>query len=112
MELLVYITNRIELLDDLLERLSKESNFRATLIDSMGMAHILKDSNYFLSLRSLLNKSQVNSKTIIMALNSEDVDKAIEIIECVVGDLNDPDTGVVFTLPISSFNKRIQEGKE
>ena len=101
MELLVYVMNHVELLDDLLEYFSKEDNFRATIIDSMGMAHMLKDTNYFLSLRNLLNQSQVNSKTILMALNDQDIDKAINIIENVVGSLDDPDTGVVFTLPIS-----------
>lgn len=101
MELLVYVMNHVELLDDLLEDFSKEDNFRATIIDSMGMAHMLKDTNYFLSLRNLLNQSQVNSKTILMALNDQDIDKAINIIENVVGSLDDPDTGVVFTLPIS-----------
>ncbi len=101
MELLVYIMNHVDLLDELLENFSQEPNFRATIIDSAGMAHMLKDSNAFLSLRNLLNQSQVNSKTILMALEESDIDRAIEIIESVVGSLDNPDTGVVFTLPIS-----------
>ena len=100
MELLVYIMNPVELLDDLLEEFSKEPRFRATIIDSTGMAHMLKDTSYFLNLRNLLNQSQVNSKTILMAIDKDDVDNAIEIIESVVGSLESPDTGVVFTLPI------------
>ena len=100
MELLVYIMNRVELLDELLEEFSQEANFRATIIDSAGMAHMLKDTSVFLNLRNLLNQSQVNSKTILMAINEQDVDRAIEIIEGVVGSLDEPDTGVVFTLPI------------
>lgn len=101
MELLVYIMNHVDLLDNLLEEFSQVPNFRATIIDSAGMAHMLKDTSYFLSLRNLLNQSQVNSKTILMAIDKDDVDKAIEIIESVVGSLDSPDTGVVFTLPIS-----------
>lgn len=101
MELLIYIMNKVDLLDQLLEDFSKEPEFRATIIDSMGMAHMLKDTGYFLSLRNLLNQSQVNSKTILMAVDKESVEKAVRIIENIVGDLTEPDTGVVFTLPIS-----------
>ena len=101
MELLVYIMNRVDQLDELLEKFSQEPDFRATIIDSAGMAHMLKDTSYFLNLRNLLNQSQVNSKTILMALKESDIERAIDIIESVVGSLEDPDTGVVFTLPIS-----------
>ena len=68
MQLLFFVMNKVDELDHLLEDFSKEPEFRATIIDSMGMAHMLKDSGYFLSLRNLLNQSQVNSKTIMMAL--------------------------------------------
>ncbi len=101
MELLIYVMNKVELLDQLLEDFSKESEFRATIIDSMGMAHMLKDTGYFFSLRDLLNQSQENSKTILMVVKKESVEKAVRIIENNVGDLTEPDTGVVFTLPIS-----------
>ena len=101
MELLFYVMNKVDLLDDLLEDFSHEPEFRATIIDSMGMAHMLKDSGYFFSLRDLLNQSQVNSKTIMMALEKESIEKAVSIIEKNVGDLTEPDTGVVFCVPIS-----------
>ena len=110
MELLFYVMNKVDLLDDLLEDFSKEPEFRATIIDSMGMAHMLKDSGYFFNLRDLLNQSQVNSKTIMMALEKESVEKAVSIIENVVGDLTEPDSGVVFTVPIS-YAKGIVKNK-
>lgn len=109
MELLILILNKVECLDNLLEDFSKESDFRATLIDSTGMAHMLKDSNYFFGLRNLLNDSRVNSKTIFMALKKERVTKAIEIIEKNIGDLDNPDTGIVFTLPISYMKGMVKK---
>ncbi len=36
-----------------------------------------------------------------MVVKKESVEKAVRIIENNVGDLTEPDTGVVFTLPIS-----------
>lgn len=110
MELLIFVMNKVDLLDDLLVRFSKHSNFRATVIDSSGMAHILKENGMFFGLRDLLNNSQVNSKTILMALDKNDVMTAVEEIENVVGDLESPDTGVVFTVPISYMKGMVKKG--
>ena len=70
MELLFFVMNQIDKLDQLLKDLSNEKKFSATIIDSAGMARLLADHDYlFGSLRALLNNSQVNSKTIFMVLN-------------------------------------------
>ena len=110
MQLLFFVMNDVDKLDQLLEDLSQEPEFRATIYDSMGMAHMLKDTGTFFSLRTLLNQSQVNSKTIMMALEEESIEKAVRIIEENVGDLEDPDTGVVFTVPVS-YSKGIVKKK-
>ena len=110
MELLVFVMNKVDLLDELLMKFSEHSNFRATVIDSSGMAHILKDTNLFFGLRDLLNNSQVNSKTILMDLDNKDIMTAVDIIESVVGNLENPDTGIVFTLPISYMKGMVKKG--
>ena len=101
MELLVFVMNKVDLLDELLMKFSE---------DSSGMAHILKDTNLFFGLRDLLNNSQVNSKTILMALDNKDIMTAVDIIESVVGNLENPDTGIVFTLPISYMKGMVKKG--
>lgn len=103
MELLVYIMNKTDYLDVLLKRFSKENDFRATVVDSQGMAHLLieRDNDVLFNLRHLLNNSNVNNKMIFMALEHERIERAVEIIEETVGSLENPDTGVVFSLPIS-----------
>ena len=61
MELLFFVMNQIDKLDQLLKDLSNEKKFSATIIDSAGMARLLADHDYlFGSLRALLNNSQVN----------------------------------------------------
>ena len=102
MELLIFVMNQIDSLDQLLKDFSNEKKFSATVIDSAGMARILADHDYlFGSLRSLLNDSQVNSKTIFMVLKHEDVQQAVDIIERNVGNLEEPNTGIVFTVPVN-----------
>lgn len=111
MELLFFIMNQIDKLDQLLKDLSNEKKFSATIIDSAGMARLLADHDYlFGSLRALLNNSQVNSKTIFMVLNHEDVEHAVQIIEKNVGNLDEPNTGVVFTVPVSYVKGIVKKG--
>ena len=111
MELLFFVMNQIDKLDQLLKDLSNEKKFSATIIDSAGMARLLADHDYlFGSLRALLNNSQVNSKTIFMVLNHEDGEHAVQIIEKNVGNLDEPNTGVVFTVPVSYVKGIVKKG--
>lgn len=105
MKLLVLVLNKVELLDELLEGFAKERISGATILNSLGMAHELYQSGYeddsFLgSLRALLEPEHEESRTVFAVLKEEEVDKAIRVIEGVVGDLSQPDTGIVFTLPV------------
>lgn len=105
MKLLVLVLNKVELLDELLEGFAKERISGATILNSLGMAHKLYQSGYeddsFLgSLRALLEPEHEESRTVFAVLKEEEVDKAIRVIEGVVGDLSQPDTGIVFTLPV------------
>ena len=52
------------------------------------------------SLRAILNPDREESKTIMAVLRDEQIPKAIQVIESVVGDLSKEDTGVVFTVPV------------
>lgn len=102
MELLFFVMNKIDLLDDLMRDLMDGGIRGATVVDSTGMAHMLNDHNYiFGSLRQLLNQSRSQSKTIFMVCRHEEIEKIVGIIENLVGSLDNPDTGVVFTVPVS-----------
>jgi hypothetical protein len=50
----------------------------------------------------LINPDRKESKTLFMVLTDEKVEKAKNIIRDVVGDLSEPDSAVVFTLPVLS----------
>ncbi len=102
MELLFFVLNNLDSLDDLLKGFSENQISGATLIDSTGLAHLLAENDYgFGMLRSLLDLSRSQNKTIFMVCESGQVKKIEAIIEETVGDLNNPNTGVLFTVPVS-----------
>lgn len=103
MKLLVLILNDLDKLELLLKRFSDENISGATIINSTGMARTLAeigDEALFGSLRKLLNMDRNENRTILMVLNESKVLTTVSLIESVVGDLNSPDTGIVFSLPL------------
>ena len=103
MKLLIYVMNRVEKLNGFLHELKERNVSGATIIDGTGMARELMqndDMNMFMSLRSLFSNPGAPSKVIMMVLkNEEEVNTVLEAIDNVV-NLNEPNSGIVFTLPV------------
>ena len=101
---MVFILNKVEVLEDLLREFNTAGNHGATILTSTGMARALhgndEESPLFGSLRALLDPGRAENRTILIVLRDEQVHAAVSVIQGVVGDLNKPDTGIVFTLPI------------
>lgn len=106
MQLLLIVLNRVEKLDEILEKLMEHGFTGATIINSTGMMKELAKNieNYpiFGTLRYLIDMDRDENKTIFMVLKDEQVEKAKEIIRKVIGDLSKPDSAILFTLPILS----------
>ncbi len=110
MKCLVFILNEVEKLNDLLHALQDNGIRGATIIHSTGMAKALYSSNQeavFGALRQLLNANREENRTIFVVLPKERVATAIEIIESVVGDLNQPNRGIAFTLDVGDIKGKI-----
>ena len=106
MQLLLIVLNRVEKLDEILEKLMEHGFTGATIINSTGMMKELAKNieNYpiFGTLRYLIDMDRDENKTIFMVLKDEQVEKAKEIIRRVIGDLSKPDSAILLTLPILS----------
>ena len=105
MQMLIVVLNKIERLDDLLLELSDKGIRGGTIIDSMGMVRTLMDEHLeiplFGSLKTILNEDRPINKTIFMVLKDEKVPIAMECVRKTMGNMNDQDTGIMFTLPIN-----------
>ncbi|NSW90762.1 MAG: hypothetical protein HPY74_08835 [Firmicutes bacterium] len=115
MQLLVFVLNKVELLDELLKNFVKAGIKGATILDSMGMARALISNGnenipIFGSLRMILNEGHSSNKTLFVVLEDDQVNACIRCIRKVVGDLNQPDIGILFTVPVNyieGINKNI-----
>lgn len=106
MQFLLIVLNKVELLDTLLRKLMDNGIRGATILNSTGMLRELTKSNedfpIFGTLRYLIDPDRQESKTIFMVLKDEMVEEAKKIVRQVLGDISQPDTAVMFTLPVLS----------
>ncbi|MGB4336971.1 MAG: hypothetical protein WBK10_00160 [Bacillota bacterium] len=105
MQLLFVVLNDTNLLDDLFASFYRAGISGATCVESMGMGRALSASDVasipiFAALRHHLNESRPHNRTIFALLDDDEVDKAINAVQQVVGDLSRPGTGLVFTVPV------------
>lgn len=106
MKLLIFILNKTEKLDRLLKELANAHLTGATVFNSSGMASQLSKTNdetlstIFGSLRHLLKDNQKENKTIMMVVKEDRIADIERIINEVVGNITEPNTGILFTVPI------------
>ena len=117
MQILVCVLNKVDALEGILKNLSNNNLHGATVLNSKGMAHILaesRDYKFMDSLMMLLNPENSESRTFFMVICDEKVEMAISVIDESVGGINNPDTGVIFTIPVlrmEGFGKENCAGK-
>ena len=104
MQLVVIVLYRVEQMEDLLVHFTEKGIHGATILESTGMATVLgnnEDLSMFGALRKRFNPERQESKTILTVLPDEEIPVIKKALEDVVGDINQPNTGIIFGFPIS-----------
>ena len=104
MKLLILVLNNVSKLDNLMVELANQGVKGATIINSTGMAHSLynhQESKLMNSLKALLDPDLPDNKTIFTVVDDEQEVIFVKVVEEVIGDLSKPNTGIMFTLPVS-----------
>lgn len=101
--LLVLVLEKEEYLNNLLLELSDAGIHSATILNSTGMmGHLanLSEETIISTLRPLFIPAHTENKTILMVLDKDKVEEARQVIRGVLGDLSDPETAILFGLPL------------
>ena len=104
MHVVVIVLNKIELLDELLAKLSKAGIKGGTVLDSTGMVKHIDNSNdgYILgSLKLFLDNPYPESKTMFFIVRDDQIDMIKKTLNDVVGDIDKPNTGIIFGFPLT-----------
>jgi len=103
MQLLVAVINHEEKLDQILAGFLELGITGATILNSEGMGRVVShEIPIFAGLQTLMARSRPKNQTIFSVIREEDkIEGAIALLQEICGDLNDPATGIVFTIPLS-----------
>ena len=106
MQLLFFIASDSDVVAPLLSKLMERDVHGATVVPCEGMLHALYDSTVeppplFGSLRHFLNPAHAQGKIVLLVLPDKKVETVKEVIHDMIGPLDGPNKGVLFTLPIA-----------
>ena len=101
MKLLLLFLNKVEKLEEVLEGFVEVGISGATVVDSVGMGHILSEEvPIFAGLRFMFAGNKPHNKTIFSVMRDEKEEQVIRLLQKILGDLNQPGTGMVFTISL------------
>jgi len=102
MKLSILVLNREEMLETLLEGYIEIGISGATIIDSIGMGHILSSEvPIFAGLRFMFAGSRPYNKTILSVLKDDKTDTLKNLVEKVLGPLDQNGNGILFFIDVA-----------
>ena len=105
METVILILNDVDLLHEVLRAWEDVGVRGVTVLRSTGLGRIgdglyRDDAPLFPSLRELLEQDEMHHFTLMSVVDSNLVDAIIVATEQITGALTQPNTGMLFTLPV------------
>ena len=103
MQLVICVLNKTSALESILREFGNNGINGATVLESKGMAHILSENEelkFMESIAKFLNPENSESKTLFVVAPDEEAEKIASIIDLCTGGLSNPDTGIVFSVPV------------
>lgn len=114
MQLLIHITNHEKTVNPIMARLAEKGFHGGTIVDCEGMLKAINEDSVDApaivgGLRRFVNPGRQTNKMILLVLKDEEVSDAIAVIHEVAGDLKLPNTGILFTLPITRWEGIVKD---
>lgn len=102
MKLAVLVLNKEEYLESVLEGYIEVGITGATIIDSIGMGHILSSEvPIFAGLRFMFAGSRPYNKTILSVINDNKIEPLKNLVEKILGPLAESGNGIMFFIDIA-----------
>jgi len=113
-KLLVFVLNKEDYLEEVLEAYVEAGVAGATLLDSEGMGRFLAyEVPLFAGFKEFMKGNKPYNKTIISVIrNDAVVDRLKALVDEVVGGLDNPGTGIMFTVPVDWASGLVREEEE
>jgi len=113
-KLLVFILNNEEYLEEVMAAYVESGVTGATIVDSEGMGRFLTyEIPLFAGFKEFMKGNKPYNKTILSVIRDDETLNSVkELVDEIVGGLDNPGTGIMFTLPIDWVYGLVPEDKE
>jgi nitrogen regulatory protein P-II 1 len=114
MKLLVFVLNKEEFLEEVLEAYVEAGVAGATILDSEGMGRFLAyEVPLFAGFKEFMKGNKPYNKTILSVIRNDQVVETLKrLVDEVVGGLDNPGTGIMFTVPVDWASGLVREEEE
>ncbi|MDA3957085.1 hypothetical protein [Oceanispirochaeta sp.] len=114
MKLLVFVLNDEEYLEQVLSAYIEAGVAGATILDSEGMGRFLAyEVPLFAGFKDFMKGNRPYNKTILSVIREQDtIEDLKKLVDEIVGGLDKPGTGIMFTLPIDWASGLVPEEEE
>jgi nitrogen regulatory protein P-II 1 len=102
MKLLFIVLNSTELLEDVLEGLIESGVTGATVVDSVGMGHIMEDVPLFAGMRNIFRAAKPRNNMIFSVVDDGQAAESLLVMEKILGCSHEKGKGIAFTVPIDA----------
>ncbi len=102
MKLLVIILNDANMLEDVLEGLIETGVSGATVVDSVGMGHIMEDIPLFAGMRSIFRSARPRHNMILSVIDDRQARESLDVLEKILACSAGKGKGIAFVQPIDA----------
>jgi nitrogen regulatory protein PII len=102
MKLLFIVLNSTDNLEEVLEGLIEAGVTGATVVDSVGMGHIIEDVPLFAGMRNIFRAAKPRNNMIFSVIKDGQVAETMQVLDTILACSQEKKRGIAFTLPIDS----------
>ena len=102
MKLLFIVLNSTEKLEEILEGLIEVGVTGATVVDSVGMGHIIEDVPLFAGMRNVFRAARPRNNMIFSVVTDTQAAETMQVMDKILDCAHSRGKGIAFTLPIDS----------
>ncbi len=102
MKLLFIVLNSAEKLEEVLEGLLEAGVGGATVVDSVGMGHLLEDVPLFAGMRNVFKEARPKNHVIFSVLPDGQAVEVMGVLEKILDCAHGQGRGIAFTVPVDS----------
>jgi nitrogen regulatory protein P-II 1 len=102
MKLLFIVLNSADLLEDVLEGLIESGVTGATVVDSVGMGHIIEDVPLFAGMRNIFKAAKPRNNMVFSVIEDGQAAETLQVLDKILGCSHGKGKGIAFTVPIDA----------